>query len=122
LQYLLQLQLQLQFAVAAAVTFLLSSPQGDLLLPFAVVCSPHQAKKRSGAPSIAHSAMGGECNTHPASFCFCLFSSPSPKNRHFDRKRRFCRWSGETRFSTQALLPPHNALLLVSHPTKKLMA
>jgi hypothetical protein len=34
---------------------------------------------------------------------------PNPQNRHFDRKRRTCRRSGEIRFSTSALTQPHQA-------------
>jgi len=71
----------------------------------AVVCSPSPTAKtvistpseveRAGAPAAA----AEKPLLYHSTRC-CLFSLTPSQNRHFDRRRRTCRRSGETRFST----------------------
>src|SRR5206468_3405940 len=82
---------------------------------FAVDCSSSTSHRSTGAPSIAHFAMGGmqsaRSSTTPLSFASLL---PATKTRHFDRscsRRHREQRSGEIRFSTQTTSQPLPASL-----------
>ena len=62
-------------------------------LPLSVLLSPPRTVISTEGGAFCRRS--GE-RTPAFRFCCCLFSSPHPKIRHLDRRRRFCRRSGET--------------------------